>query len=132
MKLSDMIAQSLSNDAELKKEFDNLKLKYELITKLIEYRKKNDLTIKEFAKRVKLKPKHILKFEKGELDPKLSFINQILNELDLDISLKSKSFKLDDSHIPFVSPEEQKELNIDLSNPECREMVESEELNIEI
>ena len=49
----------------------------------------------------------------------------------MKITMIKKLFILDDSHIDFVSPEEQAELDIILSDPEAYEFGKSEELNIE-
>ena len=68
----------ISQDEELQKEVDLLKLKYDIIDELISYRKMNNLTQSDFAKVIGVKQQMISRFEKGEVDPRLSFISKVL------------------------------------------------------
>lgn len=64
---------------------EGLELRYTFINELISFRKKNNLTQKEFAERLGLKQQAIARFEKGEIDPRISFIAKILEEINLKI-----------------------------------------------
>lgn len=77
MKLEDFKKMSLVDNPELKKEYDELYIKYAVIEELIKYRKRYNLTQKEFGKLVGLKQQPISRFEKGEIDARLSFIEKI-------------------------------------------------------
>jgi len=92
MELNNFINDLLENDAELKTEYDNLGLKYDLINKLIKFRKENDLTQKDFAKMVGLKQQAISRFEKGEIDPRLSFIKKIINGMNLKVIFENNDY----------------------------------------
>mgnify|MGYP001245983179 CR=1 FL=1 len=92
MKLNDFINKELKNDSELKKEYDLLDLKYKVIEELINYRKNNNLTQAEFAKKTGLSQQEISRFEKGEIDSRLSFISKILNEINVNIIFEKKDY----------------------------------------
>lgn len=69
-------------DPEVHKAYNSIALKYVVIEKLIQYRKKHNITQKEFAEIVNLKQQAISRFEKGVIDPRLSFIEKILYIID--------------------------------------------------
>ncbi len=92
MKLNDFIKKELEKDTELKKEYDLLDLKYKIIEELINYRKKNNLTQTDFAKKTGLSQQEISRFEKGEIDSRLSFISKILNEINVNIVFEAKDY----------------------------------------
>lgn len=76
MEMNEFFEKELLNDKELKKEYDLLENKYKLIDELIAYRKNNNLTQKEFAEKISVNQQEISRFEKGEIDPKSSFVKK--------------------------------------------------------
>jgi predicted transcriptional regulator len=80
-KWSNIKASLLEKNPELKKEYDILKMKKDVINFLIKYRKNNMLTQKDFAERINVKQQAISRFEKGEIDPRFSFVARILLEI---------------------------------------------------
>lgn len=88
--LDEFIGDSLAENAELKDEYDSLDIKYQLISKLVNYRKKNNLTQKEFAEKIGLKQQAISRFEQGGIDPRSSFIQKILNGIDAKMVFDEK------------------------------------------
>ena len=64
---------------------------YKLIDELINFRKSYKLSQSEFADMIKVDKQMISRFEKGELDPKLSFISKIIHGINKEIVISSKS-----------------------------------------
>ena len=82
----------IERDTELKKEVDLLELKYLLIETLLSYRKFNRLSQTEFAKQVGVKQQVISRFEKGEVDPRLSFVSKIILGMEKKISIANQDY----------------------------------------
>lgn len=60
-----------------------------LIEELISYRKKNRITQSEFASRIGVAQQVISKFELGEVDPRITFIEKVVNGMRREILIKS-------------------------------------------
>jgi DNA-binding XRE family transcriptional regulator len=90
---NEFINDIFDENEELKKKFDLLKVKYLLIETLINYRKDNDLTQTEFAQRIGVKQQVISRFEKGEVDPRLSFISKLLYGMKKDVVINDKDYR---------------------------------------
>lgn len=80
-------SKSLKEDKELKKNYDNLELKYKIIDLLINYRQKHNLTQKELAEKIGVKQQAISRFEKGLVNPRIDFIQKILTATDKKINI---------------------------------------------
>lgn len=89
---NDFFNELIEQDTELKKEVDLLELKYLLIETLLSYRKNNHLSQTEFAKRIGVKQQVISRFEKGEVDPRLSFVSKILLGMKKEISVTDQDY----------------------------------------
>jgi DNA-binding XRE family transcriptional regulator len=83
---TDFLKEELKNP-EIKKEYDNLEFKYKLIRMLIEARIKENLTQKELADRIGIAQSNISRFESGNYNPTLQFIEKILQALGKKIEL---------------------------------------------
>ncbi|MGL5931288.1 MAG: helix-turn-helix transcriptional regulator [Cetobacterium sp.] len=68
---------------------EGIDLRYYFINELLDYRKQYNLTQNEFAKKIGLKQQAIARFEKGEIDPRLSFIFKILKGIAKKIKLEN-------------------------------------------
>ncbi len=88
--LNILINEIISEDQEIKEEIELLDFKYKLIDELINFRKAYKLSQSEFADMIKVDKQMISRFEKGELDPKLSFISKILHGMNKEIIISSK------------------------------------------
>lgn len=99
MKMNDFFDEMFQDDEELVKEYELLKPKYMLIEELIYFRKKHNISQKNFAEKIGVKQQAISRFEKGEIDPRLSFISKILYGMN-------KYLKLDEEYEIFknISP----------------------------
>ena len=88
--LNILINEIISEDQEIKEEIELLDFKYKLIDELINFRKAYKLSQSEFADMIKVDKQMISRFEKGEVDPKLSFISKILHGMNKEINIRSK------------------------------------------
>ena len=88
--LNILINEIISEDQEIKEEIELLDFKYKLIDELINFRKAYKLSQSEFADMIKVDKQMISRFEKGELDPKLSFISKIIHGMNKEIIISSK------------------------------------------
>lgn len=87
------ISDLLETDEALRKEVQLLELKYSIVNELIQYRKSNNLTQAQFAESINVKQQAISRFEKGEIDARISFISKVMLGIkkkvvfsDMDIS----------------------------------------------
>ena len=88
--LNKLTNEIISEDQEIKEEIELLDFKYKLIDELINFRKAYKLSQSEFADMIKVDKQMISRFEKGEVDPKLSFISKILHGMNKEIIISSK------------------------------------------
>ena len=88
--LNILINEIISEDQEIKEEIELLDFKYKLIDELINFRKAYKLSQSEFADMIKVDKQMISRFEKGEVDPKLSFISKILHGMNKEINIRDK------------------------------------------
>jgi DNA-binding XRE family transcriptional regulator len=75
---------------EIRKEYDALKPKYEMIRSLIERRNKLGISQTELARIIGTKQPAISRLEKGDYNTTLSTFFKVADALDLDISLKTR------------------------------------------
>ncbi|SDC79288.1 helix-turn-helix transcriptional regulator [Geotoga petraea] len=80
----------LKEKPEIKKIYDDLELKYKLIESVIEYRAENNLTQKELAENIGVKQQVISRFERGLVNPRIDFVQKILNATGKDIEFIDK------------------------------------------
>ena len=92
------ISDLLEADEELKREVELLELKYKIIEELINFRKSNNLTQAQFADQIKVKQQAISRFEKGEIDARISFVSKIV------LGMKKKIVFSDMDYIKLDKP----------------------------
>jgi DNA-binding XRE family transcriptional regulator len=80
----------LKEKPEIKKFYDDLELKYKLIENVIEYRAKNNLTQKDLAEYIGVHQQVISRFERGLVNPRIDFVQKILNATGKDIEFIDK------------------------------------------
>ena len=88
--LNILINEIISENQEINEEIELLDFKYKLIDELINFRKSYKLSQAEFADMIKVDKQMISRFEKGEIDPKLSFISKILHGMNKENIISSK------------------------------------------
>lgn len=84
----DVIKQQLMKDEELKKEYEKLKPRYEIISQIIEARKVMHITQEELARRAGTKKSNISRLESGSYNPSLDFLIKIAGCLDKNIHIE--------------------------------------------
>ncbi|WP_231037589.1 helix-turn-helix transcriptional regulator [Pectinatus frisingensis] len=84
------IKTQMLSDNEVKKEYDKLKPRYELISQLIKVRSEKQLTQEELAKMMGTQKSNISRLESGNYNPSLDFIIKAAHSLgkELEIVLK--------------------------------------------
>ncbi len=76
---------------EIRRQYDALKPKYEIIRSLIERRNKLHISQAQLAERTGMRQPAICRLEKGDYNTTLSTLFKVANALGLDISLKAKA-----------------------------------------
>lgn len=89
---NDFFKELIDQDTNLKKEVELLDLKYLLIETLLNFRKENKLSQTDFAKQIGVKQQVISRFEKGEVDSRLSYVSKILVGMKKEVSISDKEY----------------------------------------
>lgn len=88
MDFNEYLKNSLEEDNELKREYDELQTEYELIEKLIKARLEANLTQKELAQKCGMKQSNISRLESGKSNPTIRFLEKLANSLDCDLVIE--------------------------------------------
>lgn len=86
----DEFEAKLLEKPEIRREYEALKPKYDLIRSLIERRSKLGISQTELARIIGTKQPAISRLEKGDYNTTLSTFFKVADALDLDISLKAR------------------------------------------
>ena len=83
-------SEKLNNDPEFRKEYEALAPQYEIINAVISARLEKKMTQSELAKLANTKQSNISRFESGNQNPSLEFLQKIAAALDkrLEITLR--------------------------------------------
>lgn len=92
MKLDDFFNELIEENEELKNSIERIDIKYKVIQALYNFRKANNLSQKDFAEKIGVKQQAISRFEKGEIDPRLSFIEKVLQGISSEVIIKGKTY----------------------------------------
>ena len=87
----------LLRDPEIRREYEALKPKYDMIQSLIERRNQLRISQTQLARIVGTRQPAISRLEKGDYNTTLSTLFKVTNALGLDISLKARK-RTRDSH----------------------------------
>lgn len=111
------ISNLVESDDVLKKEMELLELKYAIIDELIRYRKSNNLTQAQFAEIINVKQQAISRFEKGEIDPRISFVSKVLHGIKKKIVFSDSDYvKVNHPIVQFTSKKKRNKAESDLNN----------------
>lgn len=77
-------------DDEFKKEFDVLEPKYEMIKQIIKIRSELNMTQSELAKKCGILQSNISRFESGNCNPSLEFLQKIASGLGRKLHIEFK------------------------------------------
>lgn len=72
----------------VKKAYDDLEFKYQIIRALIDARSKKNLTQKELAQKISIDQSALARFESGRINPTLLFLQRITSGLGLKLMVK--------------------------------------------
>lgn len=90
--ISKLLNEIIESDNEIKIELERLDLKYKIIDELINYRNALKISQSEFANSIGVKQQMISRFEKGEVDPRISFVAKILLGMKKEVFIKDKDY----------------------------------------
>ena len=82
------IKKELLKDPDVKKEYDRLEPKFDLIRSIIEKRIEKNISQKELASRMGTKQSALSRFESGNYNPSLDFMQKVAQALDLKLEIK--------------------------------------------
>lgn len=74
----------------IKKEYERLRPRYEVISQVVKFRAKKKLSQQKFAELTGIKQSNISRFENGDVEPSLSFLNKIANALGKELHITFK------------------------------------------
>lgn len=74
-------------DKEIKKAYDELESNYILIRKLIEVRKRKNITQKQLAMITRINQAEISKLETGNSNPTINYLKRIADALDMNLKI---------------------------------------------
>ena len=86
----DEFEAELLKKPEIRKEYEALKPKYDMVRILIKRRSKLGMSQTELARRIGTRQPAISRLEKGDYNTTLSTLFRVTEELGLDISLKAR------------------------------------------
>ena len=89
MNHEDVKAKLLQNP-ELKKEFDDLKVIYDIKKEIIRLRLSQGLSQKDLAQKVGTRQSAISRLENGEYNPSVEFLSKVAHALGKNISISFK------------------------------------------
>jgi len=85
---TDYKKQELNNNPELKKEYDSLKPKYEIISAMINARNSLNMTQKELSEKTGITQADISRIENGSRNPSLAMLERIADGLGMQLKLE--------------------------------------------
>lgn len=85
MTFEEMKQEMFAKDPELKKEYDELSPRYEIIYAVVEARGEKGISQRQLAEMTGTKQSSISRFESGDYNPSLSFLQKIAKALDLKL-----------------------------------------------
>jgi len=83
----DFLNENLEKDPEFKKEWEENRVRRELVKKVIELRIKEQINQKELAERIGTNQSAISRFESGRYNPSIDFLKRLANALNKKIEI---------------------------------------------
>lgn len=80
--------ERLMKDKEFENEYEKLKLRYEIISQIINVRKELNITQEELAQRVGTQKSNISRLERGTYNPSIDFLAKVAKGLGKDIIIQ--------------------------------------------
>lgn len=88
MKSWKILRKELLKDPEVRKEYERLKPRYELISQLIEARMRKGLTQAQLAKKMGTKQSAIARVEGGNANPSIAFLEKLASALGSKLTIQ--------------------------------------------
>ena len=82
------VREELLQDPEVRREYEKLKPRYELISQLISARAKRGLTQAQLAKKMGTKQSAIARIEGGNANPSINFLEKLASALGTKLSIQ--------------------------------------------
>lgn len=82
------VRNELLSDPETKKEYEELRPQYEIISQFIKVRNEQGLTQQELAEKTGIRQSNISRFEGGNYNPSLAFLVRIAKGLDMELHIE--------------------------------------------
>ena len=90
MKSCKTYKSELLKNNDIKKEYDTLSPRYQLISQVIKARKKKGFTQADLAKKIGTKQSAIARMESGNINPTVGFLEKIAEALDSKLQIQFK------------------------------------------
>ena len=84
------LKKELLKDKKTREEYKRLKPRYQLISEIIEARKRKGLTQEDLAKKIGTKQSAIARIESGNANPTVDFLEKVASALDSNLTIQFK------------------------------------------
>lgn len=81
------VKKQLLQNPEVQKEYENLKVLYDIKSEIIRLRLEQGLSQKELADKIKTKQSAISRLESGEYNPSIDFLAKVANALGKELEI---------------------------------------------
>ena len=82
------VKKTLMQNPDVKKEYNDLDVMYEIKKQIIKYRIENNLSQKELAEKIGTKQSAISRLENDDYNPSIEFLDKIANALDKKLEIR--------------------------------------------
>ena len=82
------VKRQLLKDAKVKREYNKLKPRYELISQIIDARRKSGLTQASLARKLKTKQSAVARIESGRANLTINFLEKLATALDSQLIIQ--------------------------------------------
>jgi len=82
------VKKTLLQNPDVKKEYNNLDILYEIKKQVIKYRIENNLSQKELAEKIGTKQSAISRLENDDYNPSIEFLDKVANALGKKLEIR--------------------------------------------
>ncbi|MCH7641181.1 helix-turn-helix transcriptional regulator [Patescibacteria group bacterium] len=90
MKSWKTLKKELLKDKKAREEYERLKPRYQMISEIIEARKRKGFTQEDLAKKIGTKQSAIARIESGNANPTVNFLEKVASALDSNLTIQFK------------------------------------------
>ena len=84
------LKKELLKDKKAREEYERLKPRYQMISEIIEARKRKGFTQEDLAKKIGAKQSAIARIESGNANPTVNFLEKVASALDSNLTIQFK------------------------------------------